>query len=123
MSTGLTEWWYGVGVRRVPPRPERPRPDQNPSPGTPQIRVYGAVASPAHWTVPDGARPGWNWLPADGAVPNLRAMPLWVRIWYRLPLIDRFAYEWMWWHGGWAVIDPGDDPPPPDIRVREPIRT
>jgi len=28
-----------------------------------------------------------------------------------MPFIDRYAYEWMWWHGGWAVLDPGDDPP------------
>jgi hypothetical protein len=44
----------------------------------------------------------------------LRSMPRWVRVWYRLPFVDRYAYEWMWWHGGWAVLTPGDAPPDQD---------
>jgi hypothetical protein len=47
-------------------------------------------------------------------------MPRWARLWYRTPFIDRYTYEWMWWHGGWSVWAPGDTPPPPDIGVREP---
>lgn len=58
-------------------------------------------------------------------------MPLWVRLWYMAPLIDRFAYEWMWWHGAWYVYagpaqpdlppDPGEGPDGegPDGGVRE----
>jgi hypothetical protein len=69
-------------------------------------------------------RPGWDWLPDHGALPNLRDMPLWVRIWYRTPFIDRYAYEWMWWRGGWSVLVPGQPPPPtePGAGVREPRR-
>jgi hypothetical protein len=24
------------------------------------------------------------------------------------PLIDRYAYAWMWWHGAWDVVPRGD---------------
>ncbi len=65
--------------------------------------ALACVPSPGGWTVPTGRRPGWSWLPEQGARANLRAMPRWVRIWYRLPWLDRYAYSWMWWHGGWAV--------------------
>jgi hypothetical protein len=40
-------------------------------------------------------------------------MPRWVRLWYRTPFIDRYAYEWMWWHGGWSVLVPADESCPP----------
>jgi hypothetical protein len=33
-------------------------------------------------------------------------MPWWVRAWSRVPLIDRFADEWMWFHGGFLVVPP-----------------
>jgi hypothetical protein len=37
------------------------------------------------------------------------------------PLVDRFAYEWMWWHGYWGIpVDPQN--PSPDGGVREPRR-
>jgi hypothetical protein len=26
-----------------------------------------------------------------------------VRVWSRLPLLDRSAYVWMWWRGGFDV--------------------
>ena len=107
LSTGLTSWWHGAGVRRVP---ERPVPDRQAPPGAPRPRTIFAQPSPGRWTVPPGMRPGWEWLPEHGAWPLLRSMPRWVRVWYRVPFIDRYAYEWMWWHGGWAVLDPGDDP-------------
>jgi hypothetical protein len=37
-------------------------------------------------------------------------MPRWVRVWYRVPFIDRYAYVWMWHHGGWDVLPPGVSP-------------
>jgi hypothetical protein len=47
--------------------------------------------------------PAWNWLPPEGASPRLDLVPLWVRAWYRLPLIDRYAHAWMWQRGAWEV--------------------
>jgi hypothetical protein len=76
------------------------------------------VPSPGDWVAPAGQRPGWDWLPEYGAALNLREMPRWVRVWYRAPLIDRYGCEWMWWHGGWAVLIPGEPPPPPGSDVR-----
>jgi hypothetical protein len=117
VSTGLTRWWLGIGRRQVP-RGRTARGTSSLSP-----RAFRGVPSPGQWIVPTGQRPGWQWLPEYGASPNLRAMPRWVRIWYRTPLIDRYAYEWMWWHGGWDVLVPTDNPePPPDAGVREPRR-
>jgi hypothetical protein len=43
-------------------------------------------------------------------------MPRWVRVWFHLPFIDRYAYAWMWHHGGWDVLPPDE----PDTGVREP---
>jgi len=37
-------------------------------------------------------------------------MPWWVRLWCLVPLVDRYAYVWMWHHGGWDVLPPGVDP-------------
>lgn len=119
ISTGLTSRWYGIGRRQAPPKA---MPERGILPPFTTPRAFSGVSSPGHWVVPSGMRPGWDWLPEPGASPNLRAMPRWARVWYRLPFIDRFAYEWMWWHGGWSVWVPGDDPPPPDIGVREPRR-
>ena len=49
-------------------------------------------------------------------------MPRIVRAWYHTPILDRWAYQWMWMHGGWDV-EPWDPPePPPDSGVREPRR-
>src|SRR5262245_15130983 len=44
--------------------------------------------------------------PPSGAQPVPERMPLWVRVWYRLPLVDPFAHEWMWSHGGFLVFPP-----------------
>lgn len=74
---------------------------------TPQQEDRSRVPSPGGWTVPEGARPGWNWIPAGGATPRLDRMPGWVRAWYRTPFLDRSAHVWMWRHGGWDV-DPVD---------------
>lgn len=60
--------------------------------------------SPAGWVAPPGTKPGWNWLPPDHGVYMRRdLMPMWVRAWYRLPLIDRYAYVWMWHHRCWEL--------------------
>jgi hypothetical protein len=110
ISTALTRWWLGMGRRRVPaPAAAGPRPE----PTQFRPRAFRGVASPGDWAVPSGLRPGWQWLPEYGAHPNLRAMPRWVRLWYRTPFIDRYAYEWMWWHGGWSVLVPADESCPP----------
>lgn len=112
ISTGLTVWWLGNGRRRVPERPATAEGMGRPSTaGTPSAKAYIGIASPGDWIVPDGLRPGWQWLPEHGAHANLRALPRWVRIWYRTPFIDRYAHEWMWWHGGWSVLVPADEPP------------
>jgi hypothetical protein len=118
IATGLTGWWLGVGRRQVPPQPMPGSAVPHDGP-----RMFKSVPSPGGWVVPAGQRPGWQWLPEYGALPNLRAMPWWVRAWYRTPFIDRYAYEWMWWHGGWHVLVAGAPPPaPPDSGVREPRR-
>jgi hypothetical protein len=44
--------------------------------------------------------------PPEGASPRLDLVPLWVRAWYQLPFIDRYAHAWMWWHGAWEVRPP-----------------
>jgi hypothetical protein len=103
-----------IGVRRVPKRShDYPAGPSSSVPAGPSIRVHGAVASPGDWEVPPGARPGGDWLPEPGARPRLRAMPWWVRVWYRTPFLDRCAYQWMWWHGGWGVLTDRTDVPPP----------
>jgi hypothetical protein len=72
------------------------------------------VPSPGGWTPPPGVIPAWNWT-ASGIEPRLDRIPRWVRVWYRTPLIDRWAYAWMWKHGGWDVAPRSDqeyDRPP-----------
>ena len=70
--------------------------------------------SPGRWVAPPGRRPAWNWVPdGHGIRPRLDAVPLWVRLWYRTPFVDRFAYVWMWHHGGWWV-HPHPRPAGPD---------
>jgi hypothetical protein len=66
----------------------------------------GFAVSPGGWTPPPGVLPAWNWLPPEGASPRLDLVPLWVRAWYQLPLIDRYAHAWMWRHGAWKVRPP-----------------
>ncbi len=69
--------------------------------------------SPAGWLVPAGVKPGWDWLPSNGARARLELMPVWVRVWYYTPLIDKYAYVWMWNHGGWEIPSSND----PDLRI------
>lgn len=67
----------------------------------------GAVPSPGGWHPPPGTRPAWNWIPPDhGLSPRMDRVPWWVRLWYRTPMLDRFAHAWMWDHGGWDVVPP-----------------
>jgi hypothetical protein len=65
-----------------------------------------AVPSPGGWAAPSGTLPAWNWLPPGGAVPRVERFPPWVRLWSQAPLADRYAYAWMWHHGGWDVLPP-----------------
>lgn len=65
------------------------------------------IPSPGGWEVPEGRRPGWDWVPPGGATHCLDEMPLWLRILYRTPVLDRRAYEMMWWRGGFRVLPPG----------------
>ena len=44
--------------------------------------------------------------PPEGASPRLDLVPLWVRAWYQLPFIDRYAHAGMWRHGAWEVRPP-----------------
>jgi hypothetical protein len=65
------------------------------------------VPSPGGWAVPAGARPGSTWVPPiHGAQPAPERMPWWVRVWSHVPLVDRYAHEWMWHHGGYLVFPP-----------------
>lgn len=68
--------------------------------------------TPAGWVAPGGHAPAWNWIPTDhGLSPRLDRVPRWVRIWYRTPFIDRYAYVWMWHHGGWDLTSDEDADP------------
>ena len=79
------------------------------------------VPSPGVWHPPEGTRPAWNWIPPDhGLTPRLDRVPRWVRIWFRTPFFDRFAYAWMWDHGGWDIV-PHIDPGPEESGDREPL--
>jgi hypothetical protein len=53
-------------------------------------------------------------------MPRLDVVPWWVRVWYEIPLIDRYAHVWMWAHGGWEVRPPSPLPPGDQAAVREP---
>jgi hypothetical protein len=68
------------------------------------------VLSPGGWSPPPGVLPAWNWLPPEGGRPRLDLVPLWVRVWYGLPFIDRYAHAWMWQRGAWEVR-------PPDVEL------
>lgn len=70
------------------------------------MRETAAVPSPGGWAAPSGTLPAWNWPPPNGAAPRVERCPAWVRLWYRTPFIDRYAYDWMWHHGGWDVLPP-----------------
>ena len=69
----------------------------------------GWVPSPGPWVPPEGARPGWDWTPSPyGMRPRTDAMPLWVKVWFRIPLLDRRAREYMWHIGYWWVAPSPD---------------
>jgi hypothetical protein len=74
--------------------------------GRPVPSEPGLVLSPGGWSPPPGRLPAWNWLPPGGATPRLDLAPWWVRVWYQLPFIDRYAHAWMWRHGAWEVRPP-----------------
>ncbi len=57
--------------------------------------VTDLVPSPGGWDAPPAAMQ-----------PAPERMPWWVRIWYRIPLIARYAERWMWSHGGFLVLPP-----------------
>jgi hypothetical protein len=65
-----------------------------------------AVPSPAGWQPPPRVRPAWQWTPPAGVRERLDRVPVLVRLWYKTPIVDRFAYSWMWEHGGWDVLPP-----------------
>jgi hypothetical protein len=73
-------------------------------------QLQDRIPSPGGWSVPEGRRPAWNWLPPAGAALRLDLMPVWVRVWYHVPFLDRYAHVWMWHHGGWEV-QPAPAPP------------
>lgn len=66
----------------------------------------GQVPSPGGWRPPPGARPGWNWIPRSGASQRLEGIPFWLRLWIRVPVVDRFAFPRLWDRGGYWVHPP-----------------
>src|SRR5690349_21603403 len=89
----------------------------------PHGKVPDSWASPAGWVAPDGHLPGWNWTPPDGVQFRRDRVPRWVRGWSRAPFVDRWAYAWMWHHGGFdAVPYEADDPGPPSEPCGVPAR-
>jgi len=79
------------------------------------------VPSPGGWHPPPGTRPAWNWIPPEhGLSPRMDRVPWWVRLWYRAPILDRFAHAWMWDHGGWDVVPPVEVD---DVTVGSQVRT
>jgi len=75
--------------------------------------MTGPVVSPGGWQVPPGRKPGWDWTPPGGATARPDRMPRTVRVLCRTPFLDRYAYQRMWWRGGWDVD------PPPDLEPAE----
>jgi hypothetical protein len=53
-----------------------------------------------------GSAAGLELAPAEGASPRLDLVSWWVRVWYQLLFIDRYAHAWMWRHGAWEVRPP-----------------
>jgi hypothetical protein len=131
-STAATMRWHGGGWRAPGPRgvafgarpPAIMRHGRSASPGRPTIGYVRCERSPGGWGAPARARPGWSWLPPGGGHMRARSMPWWLRAWSLTPFVDRFAYEWMWWHGYWMVPtrDGDDGPDGGTAGVREPRR-
>lgn len=123
-STALTRWFCGMGHRR---QADVRALDVRLSESIYESAEFG-VPSPG-LVVPAGRRPAGRRIPEGRLTPRLHAMPRWVRVWYRTPFIDRYAYSWMWWRGGWDVLVPrrfaataasGRHPrtPPPDAHAK-----
>ena len=57
---------------------------------------------------------GWNDIPAGyRAGFDLDGAPLWLRLWFRTPFVDRFAYPLAVRRGyGWLTPHPGVEPAP-----------
>jgi hypothetical protein len=72
---------------------------------TEEVIERGLVPSPGGWEAPKGSRPGRSWMPEYARAAPER-VPWWVRLWSKTPLVDRFADEWIWRHGGYLVLPP-----------------
>jgi hypothetical protein len=57
---------------------------------------------------------GWNDIPRGyGAEFELAEAPLWLRLWFQTPFIDRFAYPLVVRRGyGWLSRQPGEETEP-----------
>lgn len=94
-------------ARQLPRATARPMDDPIAQAALAEARRLAAlprVASPGGWAVPAGLRPAWNWVPPPGIEPRPDRVPLWARLWFATPLLDRYAHQWLWHHGGWDVI-------------------
>ena len=63
---------------------------------------------------------GWNYIPRGyGLQWDLTDAPLWLRMWFHSPILDRFAYPvvvhrgfaWLSPHRGWQETDREEVPP------------
>lgn len=82
---------------------------------------------------------GWNYIPEGyGLSWDLKSAPIWLRLWFHCPLVDRFAYPvlirrgaaWLTPHpdfpevdrdpvpSGWLVQEPSDDEK--ELRPKDP---
>jgi hypothetical protein len=68
------------------------------------------ISSPGGWKAPNGTKPGWNWAPPSGAIPNFRKAPMPIRLVEKIPFIDRLVYPWLWQNGFFLVHKPGTKP-------------
>ena len=75
---------------------------------------------------------GWNYIPRGyGLQWDLSQAPLWLRAWFRFPVLDRFAYPVVIRRGfaslsphrGWADEDREQVPPGWRITATEPVTT
>jgi hypothetical protein len=90
-------------------------------------RISAAIAREHNWTdrryehgQGEGMRlNGWNYIPDGyGMAVDAAAAPVWLRIWFRVPFLDRFSYPIMVKRGlAWLTRDeheatrPNDAPP------------
>jgi hypothetical protein len=78
------------------------------------------VPTPGGWVPPARSLPGWSWLPPSGVTYDPRTAPLPLRVWLRVPVLDRFAHVWMWSRGHMRTLPPVE--PGDGSAVREPRR-